>query len=304
MLDDLLPRPRSVDELGGTIVWRSPLRVAVGESWRPVVATFADDLRVAVGWDVAIVGEHDDAEIVIRLDDGVGPEGFRLRVDRFATIEASAPAGVSYALIVLRQLGPAAFWSEQRHTVDDVAIARVAIADEPTYQWQGIHLDVSRHFFDVATVTRLIDLAAAHRLNRLHLHLNDDQGWRVDVPAWPRLREIGSWRSSSPIGHESDGLDDGVAHGGCYSARDLERIRDHAARRFVQVVPEIDLPGHAQAVLAAYGELGNGSTPVEVWTRWGISEHVLNPGPAALDFAEEVVLFVAGLFPALSLIHI
>jgi hexosaminidase len=151
-------------------------------------------------------------------------------------------------------------------------------------------------------VTRLIDLLAAHRLNHLHLHLNDDQGWRVEVPGWERLTEVGAWRRSSPAGHEREGRDDSVAHGGFYRAEDLAAIREHARRRAVTIVPEIDLPGHAQAVIAAYPELGNGDE-VEVWTRWGISEHVLNVTPAALDFADEVVDYVASLFPG-SPVHI
>ena len=175
--------------------------------------------------------------------------------------------------------------------------------DGPEFAWRGLHLDVARHFFDVDVVCRLIDHLALHRMNRLHLHLNDDQGWRVEVPRWPRLTSVGATRASSPIGHDDDGRDDHVVHGGFFRAEDLERIRAHGEKRFVQIVPEIDLPGHAQAVLAAYPELGNGGDVPEVWTRWGISDHVLNVGRGALDFAEEVVLFVADLFPD-SPVHI
>jgi hexosaminidase len=267
-----------------------------------VVETFRDDLKSSIGWDVAI-DTRDAPDIEVRHDGDCAPEGFRLRVGATTTIDASSRAGVAYALTVLRQLGPAAMWTTTPTTLDSVEIPTVEVVDAPRFAWRGVHLDVSRHFFDVATVCRLIDEIAAHRLNRLHLHLNDDQGWRVEVPTWPRLTEVGARRRSSPVGHEDDGVDDHVAHGGFYRAPDLEAIRDHAARRMVQVVPEIDLPGHAQAVIAAYPELGNAGEPLEVWTRWGVSEHVLNVGPAALDFAEEVVSYVAGLFPG-SPVHI
>jgi hexosaminidase len=298
----LVPAPRRVQLGEGSVVWRSPLRVVVHPEWSGVVETFRDDLWSAIRWDVAI-DTGDAPDIVVRHDATRAHEGFRLRVGTPTTIDARARAGVAYALSTLRQLGPAAMWSATPTVLDSAEIAIVDIADEPRFEWRGVHLDVSRHFFDVATVCRLIDQIAAHRLNRLHLHLNDDQGWRVEVPNWPRLTEVGSRRRSSPVGHEDDQRDDNVAHEGFYDAADLERIRAHAAMRMVQVVPEIDLPGHAQAVIAAYPELGNVAERLEVWTRWGVSEHVLNVQPAALDFAEEVLRYVAGLFPG-SPVHI
>lgn len=291
-----------MDLRSGVVTWRSPLRVAVETEWRSVVETFADDLKVAIGWEVAYVDASSSPDLVVRRVDDCANEGYRLSVDVGVTIDAGTPVGVAYALSALRQLGPDELWScEQR--LETIELPRVFIEDEPRFAWRGVHLDVARRFFDVATVCRLIDLISAHRLNRLHLHLNDDQGWRVDVPQWPRLRSVASTRRSSPIGPEADGLDDGVAHAGCYSASDLEAIRHHAERRFVVVVPEIDLPGHAQAAIAAYPDLGNGDEPIEVWTRWGISEHVLNVGEVALSFAEDVVRYVAGLFPG-SPVHI
>ena len=217
-------------------------------------------------------------------------------MDTTVVVAAGGAAGAAYALGALAQM------IEDGSTGAGARLARVRVEDGPTWGWRGVHLDVARHFFPVADVCRLIDLAALHRLNRLHLHLNDDQGWRVEVPGWERLTTVGAWRASTPVGRESDGVDDHIPYGGFYSAEDLEAIRAHAARRFVTVVPEIDLPGHAQAVLAAYPEPGEGEA-VEVWTRWGISEHVLDVGEDALAFAEEVTCYVAGLFPA-SPVHV
>jgi hexosaminidase len=298
----LVPRPRSLDVRSGTVSWRSPLRVSVASEWRGVIETFASDLRASIGWDVDFVDASNSRDVIVRRVSDCDDEAYRLSIDDEVAIDASSAAGVAYALTVLRQLAPNELWSTGA-TLETIELPRLFIEDGPRYEWRGIHLDVARHFFDVATVCRTIDLAAAHRLNRLHLHLNDDQGWRVDVPNWPRLKDVASTRRSSPIGHERDGLDDGVSHGGCYSAEDLEVIRQHALRRFVTVVPEIDLPGHAQAVIAAYPDLGNGDEPLEVWTRWGISEHVLNVGEGALSFAEDVVRYVADRFPG-SPVHI
>jgi hexosaminidase len=298
----LLPAPRVVEDLSGSVTWHSPLRINVISQWRSVVDTFAHDLATSIGWDVAVceAGDHD---IVILAAPDIAVEGYRLHVGEPTYIEASSAAGVAYALTVLRQLGPTSLWSSSPVALDHLEIARVDIADHPSFAWRGVHLDVSRHFFDVATVSRLIDHIAAHRLNKLHLHLNDDQGWRVEIPSWPRLSDVSSQRRSSPVGHEDDGVDDGVVHRGYYTADDLVTLRDYAATRMVQIVPEIDLPGHAQAVIAAYPQLGNVDEPLEVWTRWGISEHVLNVSPEALAFAEEVVGYVAGLFPG-SPVHI
>ncbi|MHB2029210.1 MAG: beta-N-acetylhexosaminidase [Acidimicrobiales bacterium] len=295
--------PRFVEYLAQSVTWRSPLRVAVSREWRAVIDTFADDLNQSIGWIVQVIdpGMDCDVEVVQRLE--FDDEEFRLSVDSHSRIEAASMAGVAYALTVLRQLAPLSVWSSTREATLTIELPRVHVHDFPRFSWRGVHLDVARHFFDVASVCRLIDQLSAHRLNRLHLHLNDDQGWRVEVPAWPRLSEVGSLRRSSPLGHNCDNVDDNVMHGGFYTASDLEVIRRHAAKRFIEIVPEIDLPGHAQAAIAAYVELGNGVGAVEVWTRWGISEHVLNVSTATLDFAEEVVTYVAGLFPG-SAVHI
>jgi hexosaminidase len=299
----LLPRPRTLHLGEGVVTWRPPLRLAADDASGAAAASFARDLVDAGDWRVEVVGPDADADVRCAVVADLGDEDYRLTVDDATTIEAGSSAGVAHALTTLRQLGPDEWWSKGGATAHSVEVERVVIEDGPSHSWRGVHLDVARHFFDVATVCRLIDQIAAHRLNRLHLHLNDDQGWRVEVPSWPRLTDVAAWRRSSPLGREEDGRDDAVGHGGYYRARDLEEIRAHAARRHVQVVPEIDLPGHAQAVLAAYPELGNGGERVEVWTRWGISEHVLNVSDEALAFAEEVVTHVAGLFPG-SPVHI
>jgi hexosaminidase len=298
----LVPRPRSLDVRSGTVTWTSPVRVFVESEWRDVVETFARDLETSIGWVVEFVASADSPDAVFRRVGDCGDEGYRLAIDNEVTIDASSAAGVAYALTVLRQLGPDQLWSDAT-TLESIDFPRLFIEDGPRFGWRGVHLDVVRHFFDVATICRLIDQISAHRLNRLHLHLNDDQGWRVDVPNWPRLRSVASSRRSSPAGREEDGVDDDTPHGGCYSAEDLEAIRQHARRRFVTIVPEIDLPGHAQAVIAAYPDLGNGDEALEVWTRWGISAHVLNVGEGALSFAEDVVRYVANCFPG-SPVHI
>ena len=304
MTRGVLPRPAFTEYLAGTVTWRSPLRVRLAhEEWRTVIDTFAHDLESSAGWLVELVGEGDECDLEIRFLPELDEEEYQLVVAPTSFIDAGSGAGLAYALTTLRQLGPAQLWSTARAPLDSFDLPCAIVQDRPAFGWRGLHLDVARHFFGVDVVCRLIDQLALHRMNRLHLHLNDDQGWRVEIPGWPRLTSVGATRASSPIGHDDEGIDDHVAHGGFFRASDLEAIRAHAEKRFVQIVPEIDLPGHAQAVLAAYPELGNGGATREVWTRWGISDHVLNVSKEALDFAEEAVLFVGDLFPE-SPVHI
>ncbi len=287
----LVPRPRALILGEGDLSW-TPRRVVTAPAWRDTVDLFLRDAVAVLGASVAVVTEG-EGDLTLNHDPRLDNEGYRLVIDNAVRISAGGAAGAAYALTTLGQL-----LADAPRTVESgtLRVPRLAIEDSPSWPWRGVHLDVARHFFPVTDVLRFIDLAAAHRLNRLHLHLNDDQGWRVEIPGWPRLTEIGAWRSSSPVGRESDGVDDHVPHGGYYRLKDLVAIREHAARRHITIVPEIDLPGHAQAVLAAYPQLGHGES-VEVWTRWGISDHVLNVSDAALDFAVEVTTYVGGLFP-------
>jgi hexosaminidase len=241
---------------------------------------------------------------------GVLPPGFggvTLRVDdrpAFSYAVSIAPAGIEvvggsppavfHGCQTLRQLLPA---STLRRFGSPDAIPAVVIEDEPRFAWRGVMLDVARHFMPVADVLRFIDLAAFHKLNVLHLHLTDDQGWRIEVPGWPRLTSVASWRPSSMQGARQTGHQDGRPHGGFYRDDDLRQIVAYAAERFVTVVPEVDMPGHMQAAIAAYPELGNGFAG-GVRTEWGISSHVLNVDPVALDFCRAVLDHVCDIFPS------
>ncbi len=207
-------------------------------------------------------------------------------------IRAGTAQSLQWALLTLEQLIVPLDVGDE-----DVEVPELTIVDKPRFVWRGAHLDVARHFFDVDSVCRFIDLAARHKLNIVHLHLNDDQGWRLEIPQWPRLTIVGSIRHSSPRGHDSDGVADHVEHRGFYSAQDVAAIVQFARERFVTIVPEIDMPGHVQAVLAAYPEFANVQSPVAVRERWGISRHVLNLEEATLSFADDVLRYVGELFP-------
>ncbi|MET8149591.1 beta-N-acetylhexosaminidase [Actinoplanes sp. NPDC049668] len=233
--------------------------------------------------------------IGLRLAADLPPEGYVLDVGRRGVdIRGGSPAGVFYGAQTLRQLLPAAALGA-RTGDGPLVVPAVRIEDAPRFAWRGVLLDVARHFMPVAGVLRFIDLAAFHKLNVLHLHLTDDQGWRVEVPGRPRLTEVGAWRAATMLGSRQHGRYDPSPHGGFYTTDDLRRIVAYAAERHVTVVPEIDMPGHMQAAIAAYPELGSGPAR-EVRTSWGVSPHVLNLRDETLDFCREVLDHVCTIF--------
>ena len=184
-----------------------------------------------------------------------------------------------------------------------VAVPAVRIADAPRFGWRGMMLDVARHFMPKEFVLKVIDVLALHRLNTLHFHLTDDQGWRVEIEAYPKLTEIGAWRDETMVGKMSHGQKeftyDGKRHGGFYTKDDLREIVAYAAERGITVVPEIDLPGHMQAAITAYPELGNNpDTQLKVRQYWGISDDVLNVNDETVEFVRTVLREVLEIFPS------
>jgi len=235
--------------------------------------------------------------VALRLDaayrDATG-EGYRLVVTPAGvTITARTGAGLFHGTETLRQLLRA-----------DGSIPAVAIDDAPRFRWRGMHLDVGRHFFDVAFIKRYIDLLARYKLNTFHWHLTEDQGWRLEIRKYPKLVEVGSCRAETVVGREFDPYrGDGVRYCGFYTQDEVREIVKYAADRYVTVVPEIEMPGHSRAALAAYPELGCGPGPYEVWTTWGVSEDIYCPSEHTFAFLQDVLTEVMALFPS-SFIHI
>ncbi|APE21897.1 MULTISPECIES: beta-N-acetylhexosaminidase [Streptomyces] len=239
-----------------------------------------------------------------------GPEGYRLTTespDAAVVIEGGGPAGVFWGAQSLRQLlGPDAY---RRAPVADGGrdLPYVTVEDRPRFGWRGLMLDVSRHFMPKDDVLRYLDLLAAHKLNVFHFHLTDDQGWRIEIKRHPRLTEVGSWRARSKWGHRASPLWDDTPHGGFYTQDDIREIVAYATERHITVVPEIDLPGHSQAAIAAYPELGNtdvvDTTALTVWDTWGVNPNVLAPTETVLRFYEGVFEEVLDLFPG-TFVHV
>ncbi|GAA2713968.1 MULTISPECIES: beta-N-acetylhexosaminidase [Streptomyces] len=310
----LIPAPRSVREVppAGLYVLDEDTLVEA----RPGTEGTARWLRATVGAATGLPlapGDDDDNRLVLAVDPAVerelGPEGYRIVVDGYAVrLDGGSPAGVFWAAQTLRQLlGPDAFRRAPVTGRREWHLPCVVVEDAPRFAWRGVLLDVARHFMPKDGVLRYIDLLAAHKLNVLHLHLTDDQGWRLQIDAHPRLTEVGAWRARTKVGHRASPLWDERPHGGHYTKDDVREIVAYAAERHVMVVPEIDLPGHSQAAIAAYPELGNtdvvDTAALGVWDTWGINPNVLAPTDRVLAFYEDVLTEVLDLFPS-PFVHI
>jgi hexosaminidase len=242
-----------------------------------------------------------DGPVVVALDwtlSHLGDEGYELRVDREnVLLLAAQPAGLLHGVQSLRQLLPTG-------PGGPISLPCLEIADVPRFPWRGALLDVARHHMPIGFLHRFVDLLALHKLNVLHLHLTDDQGWRMPVPGYPALTEIGGWRAESMIGPAGSTRFDARPHGGAYTTAELRGLVTYATERGVMVMPEIEMPGHARAALAAYPQLGNfPDRRLPVWTSWGVSEEVFGVQESTFDFCREVLTEVMDVFPS-SHIHI
>ncbi|GAA3149635.1 beta-N-acetylhexosaminidase [Nonomuraea roseoviolacea] len=295
----MIPRPRLVRHLSGSCEL-TPGSVISGP------AEAADAVRVALpGLDLR---PGDSGDLDVRLDPDLGPEAYRLVTgSRGVEITAGGRAGAFYAAQTLHQLLPDASYRAPAGPGHGRAwsVPGVRVEDEPVFGWRGLHLDVARHFFPKREVLRLVDLMAAHKLNRLHLHLVDDQGWRVESRAYPLLHEVASHRPRTAVHQrgEPERYED-VPHGGFYTLDDLAEIAGYARAREVVVVPEIDVPGHASAVLAAYPELGATGERYDVLDRWGISPAILSPLPPTVEFLTTVFDELIGALGPTPFVHI
>ena len=243
-------------------------------------------------------GEGTDG-ISLKLDKGIAhAEGYRLHVNsKGIEIAGASEAGVFYGIQTLRKSIPADAEGSR------VMLPAVTVNDYPRFAYRGMMLDVGRHFFPVDSIKIYLDMLALHNINRFHWHLSDDQGWRIEIKKYPKLTEVGSQRSETVIGHNS-GKYDGKPYGGFYTQDEIRDVIAYAAKRHITIVPEIDLPGHQQAALASYPELGCTGGPYEVWRQWGISDDVICAGnDKAMEFLEDVLAEVIELFPS-EYIHV
>ncbi|MFD9126833.1 beta-N-acetylhexosaminidase [Kitasatospora sp. NPDC059571] len=314
---DLIPAPSRVAHYRPeTDPWsfrlRPTSRITAADGAQGVARWLRAELSAATGFtfDARRPGDRRGGEahdIHLDLDPELraakGREAYVLGVHEYgAYLRGGGRAGLFYAAQTLRQLFGPQIYRRAPLPGAEWAAAHATVEDAPRFAWRGVLLDVARHFLPKADVLRFLDLMAVHKLNVLHLHLTDDQGWRIEIERHPRLTAVGAWRERSMVGFRSADRRDDRPHGGFYTKDDLREIVAYAAKRHITVVPEIDLPGHAQAAIAAYPELGNtdvvDTAGLGVWTDWGINPNVLNVSDTTLRFFEEVLEEVLEVFPS------
>jgi hexosaminidase len=301
----IIPEPTRLVVHAGRFVFAPRTRLAADPAVAGLADTLCKDLERTAGVSLALGASGDSPVVELRIDPALaalGSEGYRLVVEptRVRAL-AAEPAGLFYAIQSLRQMLPPSVFGAGLDRGLGPAIPCAEIEDVPRFVWRGAMLDCVRHFMGKDFVLRFIDLLALHKLNRFHWHLTDDQGWRVEIRKYPRLAQVGALRPETMLGHwdgTREGLRfDGIPHGGFYSQTDIREVVAYARARSITVVPEIEMPGHARAAVAAYPELGNTGRNLEVATHWGVHEHVYNVEESTISFLADVLDEVMGLFP-------
>ena len=282
----LVPTPTSITPRAGSFVIDASTAV---RGPAPLVALLRRELGAA---RLALQATEGETVIELGLEPQLPAEVYRLEVgESKVRILGGDRAGVFYAIQTLRQLLPPDGYRRVAPSDTRWELPALLIEDAPRFSWRGAMLDVGRHFMPLDFLFRWVDLLAMHKLNVLHLHLTEDQGWRFESRRYPKLQGVGSWRPQT--------LDDGTPHGGYYRQDDLRELVAYAAERSMIVVPEIDMPGHMRAAIAAYPELGNHpEQALAVGTEWGIEEHVLSLEMTAVRFCHDILDEVLDVFPS------
>ncbi len=308
----LVPRPAHVELLTGRWTLTPITRVVARGAAAQEARRLAEALSKPLGRRVPVVrggAKHGDIEMTLTPPDPwLGEEGYRLAVGpERVVIRASTTAGLFYGGITLEQLLPSTVFSGAAAagaSSGTLSAPAVEIVDSPRFAWRGLLLDPARHFLPPEFLKRFVDLMALHKLNTLQIHLTDDQGWRFEVKKYPRLTQVGSVRKESPR-HGDASQGDGTPYGPFfYTQAQMRELAAYAAARHVTILPEIEMPGHFLAALAAYPEFSCTGGPFEVRTRWGVNPDILCPGnDAAVAFAKDVLAEVIDVFPS-RFIHI
>ncbi|WP_242091935.1 beta-N-acetylhexosaminidase [Aestuariivivens sediminicola] len=322
----IIPKPVSLETADGKFVVNSKTAVTAPEVLENEGQLLAEMISLASGVDIPFE-INGSGNIHLNLDDSIeNEEGYTLSVSYDqVVVSGKTPKGVFYGIMTLRQLQSGATGTETT-AVSEVTIPAVTIKDHPRYQYRGMHLDVARHFFPMDFIKRYIDLIALHKMNTFHWHLTEDQGWRIEIKKYPRLTEIGAYRNGTIVGHHPGSENDQKRYGGFYTQEEIKEIVAYASERHVTVIPEIELPGHSSAAIAAYPVLScfpdeptvvthdmisdkskaiqAAGTPKIVQETWGVFPDVYCAGKEdTFAFLQDVLDEVIPLFPS-DYIHI
>ena len=316
----IIPKPAEMQieegefSFNGKVVICYP--VAKDVDFRRVVDNFVVELKETIGvklakstpkkqksafGDAVKYSKKGDAHIVIHVDGDMAEEEYKLSVKtKRIDITAAKPAGLFYAFQTLKQLMPRNVMAGvPDESIKEWSVPCVEIADEPRFSWRGFMLDEGRHFYGKEEIKKIIDVMAAYKMNRFHWHLTEDQGWRIEIKKYPKLTEIGAWRDSKVCAW-GDVKPDGIRYGGFYTHKDIKEVVEYAKERFVEIIPEVDIPGHSQAAVASYPEFlaCDPENKHDVWLWQGVSTDVINvANPLAVQFAKDVIDELTELFP-------
>ncbi len=303
----VIPRPAVLERHTGGYVFGKETTVFLAPSkddrLKTVCHDFVKRFSAATGLKFTFTKKEHSADVNVYLSDDMAAEAYTLKVSRQGIrIDAGGAAGAFYAFQTIQQLLPTfhlAAEAKANLSSQQWMLPAVCIQDEPRFGWRGFMLDEGRHFFGKEEIKRVLDMMATYKMNRFHWHLTEDQGWRFFVPAYPRLTEVGAWRESKVLPW-GDVKSDGIHYGGYYTDKDIREIVAYARERFIEIMPEVDIPGHSQAAVAAYPEFlaCDPENPHSVWVGQGISTDVINvANPKAVQWAKDVVDHLIKLFP-------
>lgn len=299
---NIIPLPNKITRGSGSFTIDKTCTLVVNKHIADAVriADFFDEYLNSM-YGFTLDGQNKSKTIQFKITDNpdLGKEGYLLKInENEVVISANAPNGLFYGMQTLKQMLPV------EPVNGKITIQAVEIEDQPRFSWRGNMLDVGRHFFPISFIKKYIDILAMYKINTFHWHLTDDQGWRIEIKKYPMLTEKGHWREETMLGHYSDQKYDGIGYGGFYTQEQAREIVQYAAERYITVVPEIEMPGHAGGALAAYPFLGCSGGPYEVKKSWGVHKDVFCAGKdETLDFLKNVLDEVMEIFPS-QFIHI
>ena len=300
----LVPQPAHIEEGQGSFTFSKLVKTSadeyVGDSINWVLTNFEKNFTATTGTQFKHVKKG--ATLQLKRNQTISSEGYKLQITPTQIrIEASRPAGFYYALQTLQQLLPtrSVIAGITNDTTTSYTLPVVNIEDSPRFAWRGFMLDEGRHFYGKKEIKKILDVMAAYKLNRFHWHLTEDQGWRIEIKKYPKLTEVGAWRHSKTLAYGST-VPDGERYGGYYTQEEAREIVNYAKERFIEIVPEVDIPGHSQAAVASYPELlaCDPQNHHEVWLSQGVSADVINvASPKAVKFAKDVIDELTNIFP-------
>ena len=297
----VIPNPEQLTRADGHFVWDDDVFLEVDDSLQPA----AELLTLYTEKSTGKYASQGSKKISLKLDSSIANnEGYKLVVSpESIQLTSSSLAGAFRGVQTIRQLLPPCI--ENGSCDGKISIPSVTVVDAPKFIYRGLHLDVGRHFFPVDFVKKYIDMIALMKMNTFHWHLTEDQGWRIEIKKYPRLTSHGAYRKETIIGHNNDEPQqfDGKRYGGFYTQDEIKEVVQYATERGITIIPEIEMPGHSQAAISAYPELGCTGDSIDVATKWGVFEDIYCPREETFAFLEDVLDEVMALFPS-EYIHI